>query len=137
MNLKKCLPTITAILVTTLFPATQWAKAALSPEGSRTIPNERTLSEEDYAEIGKIVWLKLQELADQSKRDLSDSQVGELVDEMQRNRGEANLTLDQLSALMLSNSFCGPQKPQARALGISLDSDPRENYQTGTRCIKY
>lgn len=77
---------------------------------TQTVPNQRELSQDDYALLGKIVWEKMQTVADPEKPDLDRDSIQTLLDQMRRNRDEVNLTVEQFFQLVDSPEFCNSHK---------------------------
>jgi hypothetical protein len=88
----------------------------------QSVPNQRELSEQQYTWLGRIVWERMQVVADAQKRDLGEEDIRDLVDRMRRNRDEVNLTLDELQQLVSAPVLCPngvPQPPPAP--GVDLE----------------
>lgn len=106
-----------SVLFLTFFSLSAFADsmdpAPVCPEP--TYANDHELSPENYQLLGKLVWEQIQKNPRLDKRELSDSDIHNMIDAMERNRDEITLTLNDLSAVI--NRSC----PGAASPGVKLD----------------
>ncbi len=102
---------VTPALPPTGTPAIPAAPLPAEHASRHPIPNQRELNSDDYAWLGRIVWDQLQQTIDPQKRDLSEGEIRAKILEMEKNRREILLTLDDLYVLMKSPALCGGAQP--------------------------
>jgi hypothetical protein len=102
----------------TTVPQGQDQQSVALPQQFRQIPNQRELSPEEYAWLGRFVWNVMQQRANPQQAQLGEKEIHALVDDMRRNGDRMTLSFDELEALMNSEALCKGRAPEAFGLDV-------------------